>query len=154
DAWMVLFTTHPTWRAATASYRRRWAIEGSYRDAQSGWDGQHGWDLEPVLARLPTAAQVERVVGLWALGALVQTWVGAQAQAPTAPGTVRGVVRQWTTTGRLSVWAAGQLALTEPSGRLRAWLPLTLTAGAARLAGGPASAPAAAPPGPPARQAA
>ncbi|HEY7061888.1 MAG TPA: hypothetical protein VII06_10430 [Chloroflexota bacterium] len=140
DAWVVLFTTHATWRAATASYRRRWAIEGSYRDAQSGWDGQHGWDLEPVLARLPTAAQVERVVGLWALGALVQTWVGVQVQAPSAPAGVRGVVRQWTTTGRLSVWAAGQLALTEPSGRLHVWLPTTLQAGAARIA--PPAAPA------------
>lgn len=133
-AWVVLFTTHAAWPAATASYRRRWAIEGSYRDAQSGWDGQHGWDLEPVLARLPTAAHVERVVGLWALGALVQTWVGVQVSEPSAPAPVRGVVRQWTTTGRLSVWAAGQLALTEPSGRLRAWLPTTLTAGAQRLA--------------------
>jgi hypothetical protein len=139
DAWVVLFTTQPTWRAATASYRRRWAIEGSYRDAQSGWDGQHGWDLEPVLARLPTAAQVERVVGLWALGALLQTWVGVQVQAPTAPTAVRGVVRQWTTTGRLSVWAAGQLALTERGGGLRDWLPTPLTAGAARLSALPAA---------------
>jgi hypothetical protein len=133
DAWVVLFTTHPTWLAATASYRRRWAIEGSYRDAQSGWDGQHGWDLEPVVARLRTADQVERVVGLWALGALLQTWVGVQVSLPSAPTAVRRVVRQWTTTGRLSVWAAGQLALTEPSGRLRGWLPTTLTTGAARL---------------------
>lgn len=149
DAWMVLFTTHATWRAATASYRRRWAIEGSYRDAQSGWDGQHGWDLEPVLARLPTAAQVERVVGLWALGALVQTWVGVQVVAPTTPPAVRGVVRQWTTTGRLSVWAAGQFALTDPSGRLHDWLPTTLTAGATWLAAPlPARPPAAGPVGP------
>jgi hypothetical protein len=137
DAWVVLFTTHTTWQAATASYRRRWAIEGSYRDAQSGWDGQHGWDLEPVLARLPTAAQVERVVGLWALGALMQTWVGVQVRQPWAPAPVRGVRHQWTTTGRLSVWAAGQLALTEPGGRLRAWLATTLRAGAERLAAVP-----------------
>jgi hypothetical protein len=148
DAWVVLFTTHPHWRAATASYRRRWAIEGSYRDAQSGWDGQHGWDLEPGLARLPTAAQVERVVGLWALGVLVQTWVGVQVSHPSAPPAVRGVGRQWTTTGRLSVWAAGQLALTDPSGRLRGWLHATLTAGAARLAAPGAPAPSAAPPCP------
>jgi hypothetical protein len=154
DAWMVLFTTHTTWRAATASYRRRWAIEGSYRDAQSGWDGQHGWDLEPVLARLPTAAPVERVVGLWALGALVQTWVGVQVQAPTAPAAVRGVLRQWTTTGRLSVWAAGQLALTEPSGRLHAWLPTALAAGAARLTAPRPPAPVTVRPRQPAQQAA
>jgi hypothetical protein len=134
DAWLVLFTTHATWRAASASYRRRWATEGSYRDAQSGWDGQHGWDLEPTLARLPTAAQVERVVGLWALGALVQTALGVQVQAPSAPALVQRVRRQWTTTGRLSVWAAGRLALTEPSGRLRPWLTATLHTTAAQLA--------------------
>jgi len=133
DAWVVLFTTHHSWQAATASYRRRWAIEGSSRDAQSGGDGPHGWDLEGVLARLPTPAQVERVVGLWALGALLQTWAGVQVSLPSTPASVRGGVRQWTTTGRLSVWAAGQLARTEPSGRLRAWLPATLTAGAGRL---------------------
>jgi len=76
DPWVVLFTSHPTWLAAVRSYDRRWATEGSYRDAQSGWDGQHGWDLEVALARLSDAVVVERVVGLWALGALVQTWVG------------------------------------------------------------------------------
>jgi len=144
-AWVVLFTTHPQRRAATTSYRRRWATEGSYRDAQSGWDGQHGWDLEPVLARLRVAAQVERVVGLWALGALVQTWVGVALQAPTAPAAVRTVAGQWTTTGRLSVWAAGHLALTEPSGRLHGWLRDCLTTGAQRLAVPPGSACPAAP---------
>ena len=64
---MVLFTSHRTWRAAGASYRRRWAIEGSYRDAQRGWDGHHGWDLERVAARLSVSGWVEQVVGLWAL---------------------------------------------------------------------------------------
>jgi hypothetical protein len=137
DAWVVLFTTHATWRAATASYRRRWATEGSYRDAQSGWDGQHGWDLEAVVARLPTAARVERVVGLWALGTLLQTWVGVQVGPATAPAAVQAVVAQWTTTGRLSVWARGRLALTDPSGALRDWLPAMLRAGARRVTPGP-----------------
>ena len=132
DGWLLLFSSHGTVRAALASYRRRWAIEGSYRDAQSGWDGQHGWDLEAVVARLPTAARVERVVGLWALGALLQTWLGHQVGQPTAPAAVQAVVRQWTTTGRLSVWARGQLALTEVSGALRPWLLRTLPAGARR----------------------
>src|SRR5262249_18913228 len=34
DPWVVLFTSHRTWLAAVRSYDRRWAIEGSYRDAQ------------------------------------------------------------------------------------------------------------------------
>src|SRR6266566_4197349 len=103
DAWMALCTTLPTWQAAVSGYRRRWATEGSYRDAQSGWDGQHGWDLEPVLTQARSAGQAERLVGLWALGALLQTWLGSQVAH--GPQAVRAVAAQWTTTGRLSVWA-------------------------------------------------
>lgn len=143
DGWVVLFTSHATWRAAGASYRRRWATEGSYRDAQGGWDGQHGWDLESVAAGLPSATRVAQVVGLWALGAVLQTWVGHQVGLTTAPPLVRGALRQWTTTGRLSVWARGRLALAEPSGCLHDWLRSTLAAGAAHLATSPRPVPAA-----------
>ena len=136
DTWLALFTSHVDWMTATTSYARRWAIEGSYRDVQGAWDGQHGWDLEPVLTRLTDAATVERVVGLWALGNLVQTWVGAQLSLPTTGPVPRAIQREWTTTGRLSVWARGRCALTEPSGRLRTWLELALTTGAQRVAAG------------------
>jgi hypothetical protein len=137
DAWLVLFTSHASWLAAQASYGRRWATEGSYRDAQGGWDGRHGWDLEPVVARLRTAAEVEALAGLWALGMLLQTWVGHQVGRPRAPSLVRAIRREWTTTGRLSVWARGRLALTEPSGRLRGWLRASLSRGARRIATAP-----------------
>jgi hypothetical protein len=138
DAWLVLCTTLPTWPAAVRGYRRRWATEGSYRDAQSGWDGQHGWDLEPVLTQARTAGQAERLVGLWALGSLVQTWIGSQVVH--GPAAVRAVAAQWTTTGRLSVWAQGQLALREPL--LAAWVAQILPAGAARVAAAPPVVPA------------
>jgi hypothetical protein len=134
---MVLFTTHATWLAATTSYARRWATEGSYRDAKTGWDGQHGWGLDRTVARLTDAVTVERVVGLWALGALVQTWVGHCLGQPGAPRPVPLIRREWTTTGRLSAWARGQLALTEPTGRLRPWLRQVLAAGAHQIAAGP-----------------
>jgi hypothetical protein len=137
DGWMVLFTSHPTWLAAVTSYGRRWAAEGTYRDAQTGWDGQHGWDLTTTVARLTDPAMVERVVGLWALGALIQTWVGHCLGQPGAALPVPLIRREWTTTGRLSVWARGQLALTEPTGRLRPWLRHVLTLGARRVARGP-----------------
>ena len=140
DGWVILFTHYPLGqavRAAPASYRRRWPTEGSYRDAQSGWDGQHGWQLEGVAARQRTAERVEHLVGLWALGALLQSWVGHQAAQPAAPPLVRAVAAEWTTTGRLSVWARGQLALTEPTGRLGDWLRATLHAGAQHLAAAP-----------------
>jgi len=135
---MVLCTTLPTWQAAVASYRLRWATAGSYRDAQSGWDGPQGWDLEPVLTQARSVGQVERLVGLWALGALLQTWIGTQVAHGPAP--VRAVARQWTTTGRLSVWAQGQLALREPL--LAAWVAHILHEGAARVAASPPAVPA------------
>ena len=158
DSWVILFTPDPpptapplpasasadlVWLRTQASYRRRWPIEGTYRDAQTGWDGHHGWDLARQAARLPDASAVARLVGLWALATLVQTWLGAHLAAPTAPAAVRQVAAQWTTTGRLSLWALGRLALTDPSGWLRGWVLTTLAAGATHLAGPVLSVPAA-----------
>jgi hypothetical protein len=137
EAWVILFTTQPTTVAARQSYRQRWPIEGSYRDAQSGWDGQHGWGLDRGVSALATPEAVERVVGLWALGTLLQSWVGDQVGRPTAPRLVHQTAAQWTTTGRLSVWARGRLALTEPSGVLTSWLQDTLRAGAEQVATAP-----------------
>jgi hypothetical protein len=135
DAWVLLFTTCTDPWAAGRAYTRRWAIEGTDRDAQGGWDGRHGWDLEPTVAHLGTATDVEAVAGLWALGALLQIWVGHTLGH--APPPTRAVLAAWTTTGRLSVWARGRLALTDPSGRLRPWLAVTLDDGARRLASYP-----------------
>jgi len=117
DAWVILFTTAPGWQPAVTIYRQRWTTEGSYRDAQGGWDGQHGWGLEAGLTRLRDQGQVERLVGLWALGALLQTWVGAHLRQTNNP-TARAVAAQWTTTGRLSVFAHGRFAFTDPTGLL------------------------------------
>jgi hypothetical protein len=144
DSWLLLFTSHASWRAAVGSYRRRWAIEGSFRDAQGGWDGQHGWDLEPVVAKLGSAEAVAHVAGLWALGTLLQSWLGDQVSQATAPARVQAIAASWVTTGRLSVWARGQFGLREPSGQLRAWVIHTLRQGAQRLAG-PDASPAARP---------
>lgn len=132
DGWVVLFTSHAPWRLAVTSYGLRWATEGTYRDAQGGWDGQHGWDLEATVRRLTRVEQVERVVGLWALGTLLQSWLGTQLTA--VPAVVGATVGEGTTTGRLSIWARGHFALTEPSGRLAQWIGEALSAGAAQIA--------------------
>lgn len=137
DRWVALFSSQANWQAATRSYGQRWAIEGTYRDAQGGWDGTHGWNLEPTAARLRSAAEVEALVGLWALGALLQSWIGARVGSAEAPPLVQAVAAEWTTTGRLSVWARGRFALTDPRGRLRPWLAEILAAGAARIAAAP-----------------
>lgn len=137
DTWMLLFTTHPHWRPALQSYRRRWATEGSYRDAQSGWDGRHGWDLDGAAARLADAAAVTRLAGLWALGTLLQSVIGDAVGRADAPPAVQAVVAEWTTTGRLSVWARGRLALADPSGRLHRYLRDALRDAGARIAAVP-----------------
>jgi hypothetical protein len=150
DRWVVLFSTHAVGWVAAASYRQRWAIEGTFRDLQSGWDGQHGWGVERLLQHWgPPGATVERLVGLGALGLLLQCWVGEALGRPTVPAGVAAGRQEWTTTGRLSVWARGHLALTAPTGRLRPWLRATLDEGAERLraAGGTPVAPAAVSPG-------
>jgi|tagenome__1003787_1003787.scaffolds.fasta_scaffold20762355_1 hypothetical protein len=134
DGWVVLFSTHAVGWVAALSYRQRWAIEGSFRDLQSGWDGQHGWGLERLLQHWgPASPTVERVVGLSALGSLLQCWLGEELGRPTVPAVMAAVRQEWTTTGRLSVWARGQLAVTEPTGRLQPWLRATLGRGADQL---------------------
>jgi len=132
DGWMALFTTMATPQAALAAYQQRWAIEGSFRDAQSGWDGQHGWNLEPLVARQSNADKVARLVGLWALSSLVQTWVGDQVVV--GPNPVRQTAAQWTTSQRVSVWGRGRFALTETHGGFTTWLQMTMNRGAALLA--------------------
>jgi DDE family transposase len=142
DRWVLLFTSHTTARAAQTSYRRRWATEASYRDAQSGYDGQHGWDLEPTLTREADPQVVDHILGLWALGCLIQTSLGDQVGRSTVPSLVQDVRARWTTTGRLSVWMRGRFAFTDLSGDLHDWLLATLTDGAQHLKALLASPPA------------
>jgi hypothetical protein len=133
DGWVVLFTNHTDWLPASQSYTTRWTTEGTYRDAQSGYDGQHGWNLEDAVTRLTDAAHVDRLLGLWALGTLLQTWVGHALTQPSLPHLVRDVQAQWTTSNRLSVWMRGRFAFTDPSADLHPWLLQSLAQGAQRL---------------------
>lgn len=137
DGWLILFTSHSDWLPASRSYTRRWSTEGSYRDAQGGYDGQHGWDLEDTLARLTDPAVVDRVCGLWALGSLIQSWIGHHLGSAAVPDPVREVRAHWTTSGRLSVWMRGRFALTDLSGDLHPWLLMTLSDAAQRLRAAP-----------------
>lgn len=138
DGWVLLFTSHPTWLDASRSYARRWATEGSYRDAQGGYDGQHGWDLEPTLARELDAHAVDRLLGLWALGAVIQTALGDHLTRPDAPPAVAQARARWTTTDRLSVWMRGRFALADPFGQLRPVIIAALRETAQRLRDAPA----------------
>lgn len=126
DGWVILFTSHTDWLPAVQSYATRWATEGSYRDAQGGYDGKHGWDLEPTLSNEGDAHVVDALLGLWALGSLIQTSLGEQVGRTDAPAVVQQARARWTTTGRLSIWMRGRFALTDPFGDLRPWLLRTL----------------------------
>jgi hypothetical protein len=131
DGWVILFTTQASAQAAQASYRQRWAIEPSLRDAQGGWD------LEPTVAGQTQAHRVATICGLWALGVLVQQEVGRATLAAEVPAEVAATVDGWTTTGRLSLWARGRFALHEPSARLTDWVAGVLRTSAARVAAAP-----------------
>ncbi len=141
EPWLLLLSTHRRWRDAVRAYGQRYHIEGSYREAQSGWDGRHGWDLDERIAAAATARRVDTLVGLWALTALLQSWLGDQLTAATAPPSIRAVAGEWTVHGRLSVWARGRLALTDVSGRLGFWVPATLGRAAHRFAAARAATP-------------
>lgn len=118
DGWLILFTSHDSWLAACRSYTRRWATEGSYRDAQSGYGGRQGWDLEAALTREPDAAVAESLVGLWALATHLQSALGHRLAQPQADPAVQRARARWTTTDRLSIWMRGRFALTDLSGEL------------------------------------
>jgi hypothetical protein len=135
DAWVVLFTTADDALTADRQYRCRWNIEGTYRDAQGGWDGSQGWALEPALTRTKHATHVEALAGLWALGALVQTWLGLRLERDAVG---QQALRRWVTTGRLSVWARGKLALGDADPELKTWVRDTLKEAAEVLREAPA----------------
>jgi hypothetical protein len=138
DAWVVLFTTATTVVGALRRYQPRYGTEGTYRDLQSGWDGRHGWDLEPVAARQACADQVAALLSLCAVGQLVQQWVGSQIGHPHSRGPVRWLAHAWTVHGRLSVFARGRLLFETRDDQLAGWLTATLQQGTALLAAAPA----------------
>jgi hypothetical protein len=133
DGWVVLFTTETTVLGAVRRYGQRYGTEGTYRDLQSGWDGRHGWDLEPVAARQATAERVAALLSLCALGQLVQHWVGSQVAHPQSTGHARWLAHAWTVHGRLSVWARGRLVFELRDHQLADWLAATLQQGMAAL---------------------
>jgi hypothetical protein len=139
DEWLVLFTTRPDPLEALRQYGQRWAIEGTYRDLQGGWDGQHGWHGDTVIERWETAEAVDALVGLWALATLVQIGLGLGLQAADAPATVQSAVRGWATTARLSWWWRGRCAVHSPDRRIQRWLRTELTTIADVLAAAPAA---------------
>ncbi|HEX5501534.1 MAG TPA: transposase [Thermomicrobiales bacterium] len=97
----VLFTTAATVEAAVAQYAGRMAIEETYRDWHTGWG------VRAAVAPLPTAAMVERLIGVVCLAYLLQVQLGQRLSADPVGRRRRA---QWTVTGRVSwFWCAQHL---------------------------------------------
>jgi hypothetical protein len=139
DDWIVLFTTRVDPLGALIEYSRRWAIEGTYRDLQGGWDGQHGWHADRVIVRCTEADEVDALVGFWALATLLQIGLGLGVTAAGAPAAVRAAPRSWATTPRLSWWWRGRCALQSPDPVLHGWIVRELTTIGALLESAPAA---------------
>jgi hypothetical protein len=127
DEWLVLFTTALDPLVAVAQYGQRWAIEGTYRDGQGGWDGQHGWHFDRVVGRCTQDTEVDARVGFWALGARVQIGLGLGLSAADAPTAVREALQGWATTDRMSWWWRGRCALESPERAITTWITEYLT---------------------------
>ena len=109
----VLFTTAPTVVQAVAEYAQRMPIEETFRDWHSGWG------VRTAVIKLPTAAMVDRLIGVVCLTYNLQMHLGQRVSV--AP---RGQQRraQWTVTDRVSWFWCGQRLFADPGHDWSGWL--------------------------------
>lgn len=117
SSWALLSTAPDKWRAI-GYYRARFSTEGTYRDLKS-------WDLEAVASHQTDRVHLDGLIGLAALGYLLQAAIGAEA-GRAADQQVRARQKQWTTTDRLSVFCRGRLVLQDRAHDWRPWLKTIL----------------------------
>jgi Transposase DDE domain len=109
----VLFTTAPTLRQAVREYAQRMPIEETFRDWHSGWA------VRAAVRELPTAAMVDRLIGVVCLAYGLQLRLGQRLSLDP-----RGQQRraQWTVTDRVSWFWCGQRLFTDSGYDWQAWL--------------------------------
>jgi hypothetical protein len=109
----VLFTTAPTVAQAVAEYTQRMPIEETFRD----W--HHGWGVRAAVVKLPTAAMVDRLIGVVCLTYNLQMHLGQRVSVDP-----RGQQRraQWTVTDRVSWFWCGQRLFDDPGYEWSDWL--------------------------------
>jgi len=109
----VLFTTAPTLEQAVAEYAQRMPIEETFRD----W--HHGWGVRAAVVKLPTAAMVDRLIGVVCLTYILQMHLGQRVSVDP-----RGQQRraQWTVTDRVSWFWCGQRLFDDPGYDWSNWL--------------------------------
>jgi hypothetical protein len=118
DRVWALLSTQSCWQDAVALYAQRFATEGTYRDLKS-------WDLAAVVARATDPVALDGLLGLAALGYLVQATLGAVA-GQTSDREVRARQDQWSTTDRLSSFWRGRQVLHDRAWAWRSWLSAQL----------------------------
>jgi Transposase DDE domain len=109
----VLFTTAPTVVQAVAEYAQRMPIEETFRDWHSGWG------VRTAVVKLPTAAMVDRLIGVVCLTYTLQMHLGQRVSVDP-----RGQQRraQWTVTDRVSWFWCGQRLFDDPGHDWSGWL--------------------------------
>lgn len=116
-AWALL-STAPTQHLAVEYYCRRFHTEGTYRDCKS-------WDLEVVAAHQTNRDHLDGLLGLAALGYLVQVALGTEV-GRASDTQARARQAQWSTTDRLSLFWRGRQVLHDRAFDWRPWLRLWL----------------------------
>jgi hypothetical protein len=109
----VLFTTAPTVVQAVAEYAQRMPIEEMFRDWHSGWG------VRTAVVKLPTAAMVDRLIGVVCLTYHLQMPLGQRVSVDS-----RGQQRraQWTVTDRVSWFWCGQRLFDDHGHDWSGWL--------------------------------
>ena len=109
----VLCTTAPTVVQAGAEYAQRMPIAETCRDWQSGWG------VRTAVVKLPTAAMVDRLIGVVCLTYILQMHLGQRVSVDP-----RGQQRraQWTVTDRVSWFWCGQRLFDDPGHDWSGWL--------------------------------
>jgi hypothetical protein len=126
DRVWALLTTAPTAGEAVAYYRQRFPTEPTYRDLKS-------WELEAVAGQETSATHLDGLVGLAALGYLLQAALGAAA-GQTDDASARARQAQWSTTDRLSVFWRGRQVLHDRAHDWQPWLATLVAPLRAQLA--------------------
>ena len=109
----VLFTPAPPLEQAVAEDAQRMPIEETFRD----W--HHGWGVRAAVVKLPTAAMVDRLIGVVCLTYILQMHLGQRVSVDP-----RGQQRraQWTVTDRVSWFWCGQRLFDDPGYDWSNWL--------------------------------
>ena len=109
----VLFTTAPTVAQAVAEYAQRMPIEETFRDWHSGWG------VRAAVVALPTAAMVDRLIGVVCITYSLQMHLGQRVSADPVGQQRRA---QWTVTDRVSWFWCGQRLFDDPGYDGSGWL--------------------------------